>query len=144
MVFWLVWIEHICQNMFALCCQRNNLTFSQARKCDNDWRKQLHKVLFISVLLLVGLNRPTWSRNIQNKWYDLSTLVISQSSYSIHLCCPAPNLRSLNLLKEKKNYKKKRIQGNKKTTKWISHSSTREECVLRWKFVCFSVFLCLS
>lgn len=53
------WIEHICQNMFSLFCRRNNLTFSQARKCDNGWRKQLHKVLFISVFLLVGLNRPT-------------------------------------------------------------------------------------
>ena len=27
-VFLLVWIEHICQNMFSLCCRRNNLTFS--------------------------------------------------------------------------------------------------------------------
>ena len=36
-----------------------NLNFSQVRKCGNGWGKQLHQVLFISVLLLVGLNRQT-------------------------------------------------------------------------------------
>ena len=38
-----------------------NLTFSQVRKCGNGCGKQLHKVLFTSVLLLVGLNRQTSS-----------------------------------------------------------------------------------
>ena len=34
-------------------------------------------------------------------------LVISQSSYSIHLCCSAPNLCSIKLPKEKKIIKRK-------------------------------------
>ena len=48
-----------CHNTFSSCCWRINLTFSQVRKCGNGWGKQLYKAMFISVLLLVGLNRQT-------------------------------------------------------------------------------------